>query len=98
VISYSEQRYFQKDIIDYLDYVFPNPSQEALSQYVIQILNKRMMTYNDAHLISESDYFTKQRSLYIEGYKTIRRDRIDTEELRQSYFLKSSQIGVRTFF
>ncbi|MHA2033315.1 MAG: hypothetical protein ACW99Q_28425 [Candidatus Kariarchaeaceae archaeon] len=98
MVSHSEQRYFRKDVIDYLDYVFPNPTYESASHYLVEILNRGMMTYNDAHLIDESEYFTKEKKMSVDSYKIIRRDRIDTEESRRAYFLKSSQLAVRTFF
>lgn len=89
----------EKEIIEYSDYLLSKPAHDDIIEIVMPtVLNETLLTYEDAIPINETEYFIQEHRFEVAGYNSDRSDLIDTEESRQSYFLKSNRHSVRTFF
>lgn len=91
--------FIDKEIIDYNDYLLPKTTQNDIIEIDLQAsFDPKLLTYEDANPIDETDYFLQEQQFIIDGYNAHKNDLIDTEESRQSYFLKSNRQSVITFF
>ncbi|MFV2014115.1 MAG: hypothetical protein ACC656_01685 [Candidatus Heimdallarchaeota archaeon] len=90
--------FVEKEIIDYTDYLLPKPIQVDIIEIdILKSFDDTLLTYKDAIPIDESAYFWEEQKILVEGYNSHRNDLIDTEESRQSYFLKSRRHSEATF-